>query len=105
MVNSAVLLHDLKSDHCSSTVETTLMPTTVNVAGSPHSSTISRLVQCSHSVDLMWFCPIRIDSLLTIMFSYSAKFDAFTEPVSPILVERFRFRDLDSLLCLANTNT
>ncbi|CAF1707180.1 unnamed protein product [Brassica oleracea] len=81
------------------------MPTTVNVAGSPHSSTISRLVQCSHSVDLMWFCPIRIDSLLTIMFSYSAKFDAFTEPVSPILVERFRFRDLDSLLCLANTNT
>ncbi|WZZ44128.1 hypothetical protein YC2023_040387 [Brassica napus] len=81
------------------------MPTTVNVADSPHSGTISRLVQCSHSVDLMWFCPIRTDSLLTIMFSYSAKFDAFTEPVSPILVERFRFRDLDSLLGLANTNT
>lgn len=45
------------------------------------------------------------DSLLTILFSYSAKFDALTEPVSPILVERFRFRDLDSLLGLANTNT
>ncbi|KAG2240554.1 hypothetical protein Bca52824_090696 [Brassica carinata] len=81
------------------------MPATVNVAGSAHSGTISRLVQCSHSADLMWFCPIRTDSLLTILFSYSAKFDAFTEPVSPILVERFRFRDLDSLLGLANTNT
>ncbi|WZZ30477.1 hypothetical protein YC2023_013878 [Brassica napus] len=81
------------------------MPATVNVAGSAHSGTISRLVQCSHSADLMWFCPIRTDSLLTILFSFSANFDAFTEPVSPILVERFRFRDLDSLLGLANTNT
>ncbi|KAG2279627.1 hypothetical protein Bca52824_050847 [Brassica carinata] len=86
-------------------MSTTLMPATVNVAGSAHSGTISRLVQCSHSADLMWFCPIRTDSLLTILFSYSANFDAFTEPVSPILVERFRFRDLDSLLGLANTNT
>ncbi|KAL0823344.1 hypothetical protein Bca101_047021 [Brassica carinata] len=86
-------------------LRTTLMPATVNVAGSAHSGTISRLVQCSHSADLMWFCPIRTDSLLTILFSYSANFDAFTEPVSPILVERFRFRDLDSLLGLANTNT
>ncbi|KAH0895697.1 hypothetical protein HID58_045265, partial [Brassica napus] len=84
---------------------TTLMPATVNVAGSAHSGTISRLVQCSHSADLMWFCPIRTDSLLTILFSYSANFDAFTKPVSPILVDRFRFHDLDSLLGLANTNT
>ncbi|KAH0909608.1 hypothetical protein HID58_032929, partial [Brassica napus] len=53
------------------------LPATVNVASSPHSGTVSRL-------NFRLF-----DSLLTILFSYSAKFDAFTEPVSPILVERF----------------
>ncbi|KAJ4883941.1 hypothetical protein Rs2_34034 [Raphanus sativus] len=45
------------------------------------------------------------DSLLAIRFSDSTNFDALTEPASPILVERFRFRDLDSLLDLANTST
>ncbi|XP_056846090.1 uncharacterized protein LOC108806566 isoform X1 [Raphanus sativus] len=45
------------------------------------------------------------DSLLVIRFSASTNFDALTEPASPILVERFRFRDLDSLLDLANTST
>ncbi|WZY69072.1 hypothetical protein YC2023_001312 [Brassica napus] len=42
------------------------LPATVNVASSPHSGTVSRLVQCSHSANLMWFGPIRTSGCLTL---------------------------------------
>ncbi|KAF8096726.1 hypothetical protein N665_0303s0049 [Sinapis alba] len=45
------------------------------------------------------------DSLLTIRFRESTRLAPLAEPVSPILMERYRFRDYDSLYALANTNT
>ncbi|KAF3523817.1 hypothetical protein F2Q69_00047312 [Brassica cretica] len=56
------------------------------------------VVQCNQNFRLS-------DSILTIRFNVLTNFDALTAPISPILEELFRFRDLDSLLGLANTKT
>lgn len=45
------------------------------------------------------------DYPLSIWYNDSTVFNEITEPVSPIPVERFRFRNNDELLCLDNTNT
>lgn len=45
------------------------------------------------------------DYPLSIWYNDSTVFDEITEPLSPIPVERFRFRNHDELLCLDNTNT
>ncbi|CAF2056830.1 unnamed protein product [Brassica oleracea] len=56
------------------------------------------VVQCNQNFRLS-------ESILTIRFNVLTNFDALTAPISPILEELFRFRDLDSLLGLANTKT
>lgn len=89
-------------------LQTTLMPATMNFSGL---STFRHRLKAGSMFTLKGFDvvgsnqTVRLsDSLLTILFGFSTKFDALTVPVSPILVERFRFRDIDSLLGLANTN-
>ncbi|CAG7871066.1 unnamed protein product, partial [Brassica rapa] len=87
MANSSVLLGDLKTGGCSSTVHLL-------------TETVSRLVH--------WLCNQNFrlsDLLLTVQYGDSTNLDVQNEPDSHIPEEGFRFGDHDSLLGLANTNT
>ncbi|KAF8116283.1 hypothetical protein N665_0020s0134 [Sinapis alba] len=90
-------------------LQSTLMAATVTVRRLP---TFSHRLHAGSTFTLTGFNVVRCnpnfrltDSILTIRFRESTKFDLLAEPVSPILMERYRFRDLDSMYALANTNT
>ncbi|WZZ72978.1 hypothetical protein YC2023_084348 [Brassica napus] len=89
--------------------QATLMPATVNAsraptfqphltAGAMYSITGFDVARCNPNFRLS-------DSSLLVQFSDAISLNEFTEPISPIPEECFRFRSQGELFGLANTNT
>ena len=67
-------------------------------AGTMYSVSCFDVARCAQNFKLA-------DSSLMIRFNDSTEFDVFSDPVSPIPAEGFRFRNQTELVGLANTNT
>ncbi|XP_033137007.1 uncharacterized protein LOC103841209 isoform X2 [Brassica rapa] len=90
-------------------VNSTLIQATINAirlpkfrerlaAGTMYSVSCFDVARCAQNFKLA-------DSSLMIRFNDSTEFDVFSDPVSPIPAEGFRFRNQTELVGLANTNT
>ncbi|KAL0845869.1 hypothetical protein Bca101_019115 [Brassica carinata] len=90
-------------------VNSTIMQATINAhrlpnsrqrlaAGSMYSISSFDVARCAQNFRLT-------DSSLMIRFTDSTDFDEITEPVSPLPLEEFRFRNQTELIGLANMNT
>ncbi|CAN7141612.1 unnamed protein product, partial [Brassica rapa subsp. narinosa] len=95
-----MLLMDVNSTLIQATINANRLPRFRDrlAAGTMYSVSGFDVARCAQNFKLA-------DSSLMIRFNDSTEFDVLSDPVSPIPVEGFRFRNQTELVGLANTNT